>query len=276
MTKEEKDDKGTNTIIKEPSERLRYYIYRITNKINGKTYIGQHKYKKLDDSYQGSGKRLWEAYRKYGIENFEKQILVFNISKKEHADLLEKTFIAAEREKVGKENCYNISDGGEGGNFKGRKHSEETKRKISEAKKGKPRSEETKKKLSEAHKGKPAWNKGKHASEETKKKISEALRGQAAWNKGSHISEETKRKISEAKKGKQMSEETKKKLSEAHKGKHLTEETRRRMSEAQKGKRLPEETRRKIAETKKGKPAPNKGKHWKLVDGKRIYELQEC
>jgi hypothetical protein len=76
-----------------------FYIYRITNLVNGKTYIGQHKYKELNDGYKGSGKTLWKAYRKYGIENFKKEILVFNISKKEHIDLLEKTFIAAERER---------------------------------------------------------------------------------------------------------------------------------------------------------------------------------
>ena len=38
-----------------------FYIYRITNLINGKTYIGQHKYKKLDDSYMGSGVYLAKA-----------------------------------------------------------------------------------------------------------------------------------------------------------------------------------------------------------------------
>ena len=32
-----------------------FYIYRITNKINGKTYVGQHEYKKLNDNYMESG-----------------------------------------------------------------------------------------------------------------------------------------------------------------------------------------------------------------------------
>ena len=62
--------------------------------------------------------------------------------------------------------------------------------------KGKPRSEETKKKMSEAKKGNK-YNLGKKHSEETKKKLSEAA-------KGKHLSEETKKKLSEAKKGKNI------------------------------------------------------------------------
>ena len=93
----------------------------------------------------------------------------------------------------------------------GKHHSEETKRKISEALKGKHRSEETKRKCSEANKGQAPWSKGKHLSEETKRKISESRRGQ-------HLSEEHKRKIAEANKGKKWgprSEEARRKMSEA-------------------------------------------------------------
>lgn len=186
-----------------------YCIYRITNKINGKTYIGKHEYKKLNDNYMGSGVYLKRAQKKYGMENFQKEILVFNISKLEHANLLEKTFIANEREKVGIENCYNIANGGDGGNL-----------------------------------GIPPWNKGKKGL-------------QTCWCKGKKHSEETKKKISEAlkciKRG-PHSEEHKRKISEAHKGKVFSEEAKRKMSEAH-----------------KGKTAPNKGKHWKLVDGKHLY-----
>lgn len=106
--------------------------------------------------------------------------------------------------------------------------------------------------------------KGKLHSEEHRRKISEA-------HKGQFVSEETKRKLSEVNKGKKQTEETKKKRSEALKGHPVSEETRRKISESRKGKKMPplsEERRKKISEANKGK---NKGKHWKLVDGKHVY-----
>ena len=123
--------------------------------------------------------------------------------------------------------------------------------------KGQKRSEETKKRMSES-------NKGKKLSEETKKRISESL-------KGNTLSEETKRKISKYHKGKKLSEETKKRISESHKGKNMSEEAKKKISEAQKGKKVSEETRKKISEFRKGVPSGTKGKHWKFVDGKRVY-----
>ena len=60
--------------------------------------------------------------------------------------------------------------------------------------KGKRFSEEVRRKMSEAKKGKPSNKKGKHLSEETRKKLSEA-------NRGKKLSDETKKKLSEARKG---------------------------------------------------------------------------
>lgn len=77
-------------------------------------------------------------------------------------------------------------------------------------------------------------------------------------------SEETKKKMSEAHKGKHLSEEHRRKMSEAHRGKHRSEEIRKRMSEAHKDHKVSEETKRKVSEA-------HKGKHWKLVDGKRVW-----
>ena len=103
-----------------------YYIYKITNKINGKTYVGQHKYKKLDDGYMGSGVLLRKAQKKYGIESFAKEILYSSIQYKETADDVERFTIAKERS-LGKAE-YNIANGGQGGNLG--PFSEEWKKKI--------------------------------------------------------------------------------------------------------------------------------------------------
>lgn len=106
--------------------------------------------------------------------------------------------------------------------------------------------------------------------------------GNGEANKGKHRSEETKQKLSESHKGNRLSESTKQKMSEVRKGKKHSEEWAKNISEAKKGKKLSEEHRRKLSEAKKGKTpwnkgkkgsqqAWNKGKHWKLVDGKQLY-----
>ena len=105
-------------------------------------------------------------------------------------------------------------------------HSNETKKKMSDAKKGKTASAETKQKMT-----------GKTHSDESKRKISDAGKNRPP------ISTETKQKMSDAKKGKPSgrkgkphSDETKQKISDAGKGKTHSAETRQKMSDAKKGK----------------------------------------
>ena len=242
-------------------------IYRITNLINGKTYIGQHKYKELNDSYMGSGVLIKKAIKKHGVENFKKEILYSRIQYRETADDMERFAIAKERA-IGKAE-YNIANGGNGTGTV---------------------SDETKQKISEARSGKPTWNKGKKMSEEYKIKLSMAHKGQVTWNTGKKcgpLSEEHKRKISESEKGKKLSEETRRKLSESHKGKSNSEEQKKKISAALKGRSHSKEHNRKVSEALKGNvnskgkhrteetknkiSKARKGKHWKLIDGKRVY-----
>ncbi len=149
----------------------------------------------------------------------------------------------------------------------GLKHSEETKRKISDSQRGQKRgpiSEEHKRKLNDA------WRGQKH-SEETKQKLSEinhgrkhseeSRRNMSAAHLGKKTgprSEEHQRKLNEAHRGQKRSEESKRKMSEAHKGKPLSAENRANISKSNKGRIVSEETRRKISETLRGRKKPHK------------------
>ena len=95
-------------------EKRFYLIYKITNNLNQKFYIGKHETDNLDDDYFGSGKHLKNAQNKYGIENFTKTIL-FYCANREEMNLLEHCVVTPEF--CQREDTYNINEGGDGGFF---------------------------------------------------------------------------------------------------------------------------------------------------------------
>lgn len=114
---------------------MKYTIYRVTNNINGKFYIGKHQTENPNDGYYGSGVALQRAIRKYGKENFYKEIL-FVFETEEEMNEKERELITEEL--INSEKCYNMMHGGEGGDTwtgTGRHHSERTKKIISESSK---------------------------------------------------------------------------------------------------------------------------------------------
>jgi len=89
-----------------------YTIYKVTNMLDGKIYIGKHQTKDLDDGYMGSGKHLKRAIDKYGIENFTKEILyVFD----NEAEMNAKEAELVTGEFVKEDTNYNLCPGGHGG-----------------------------------------------------------------------------------------------------------------------------------------------------------------
>lgn len=128
-----------------------YYIYKITNLINGKIYIGKHQTTNIDDDYFGSGKCLKAAFKKYGLENFRKDILLFLTNAEELA--LEERFVVNE-DFIKRPDTYNLSVGGqnpilygENNGFFNRTHSNVTKKRWSKQRKGRKLSNDWKEKI---------------------------------------------------------------------------------------------------------------------------------
>jgi len=89
-----------------------YIIYKITNTIDNKIYVGSHKTSDINDTYMGSGKYLRHAIKKYGLENFTKEILfVFDNA----AEMYAKEVEIVNNDFLLREDTYNIKQGGFGG-----------------------------------------------------------------------------------------------------------------------------------------------------------------
>lgn len=87
-----------------------HYFYKITNTINNHFYYGIHSTNDLNDGYMGSGSRLKIAIKKYGIENFSKEIIKFFNNREElakyEAEIVTESL-------VHDPNCYNMIVGGD-------------------------------------------------------------------------------------------------------------------------------------------------------------------
>jgi hypothetical protein len=188
-------------------------IYKITNLVNNKIYVGQSIFD--DPRYLGSGKIIKKAIKKYGIQNFKKEIIEKCLSKDEldQREIYWIEKLKSRDPKIG----YNISIGGSSP-MKDIHHSEKSKQKVSYFWKGRKRSQENINKLSIS-------KKGLTLSDETKNKISESSKGKIPWNKGLKTPEDVKKKQSLAKLGKNLSKEHVEKISSANKGRKNTEES---------------------------------------------------
>jgi len=193
------------------------FVYRWTNTVNGKWYIGSHK-GSINDGYRHSSEVMLAAEAKYGKDKFVRKILYKgNDYRGTEAQYLNEhdaanNRISYNRTNITGSNCV----------------SEETRKKMSKTRKGrkrKPFSEEWKQNLSKAHKGNPGYWKGKNHSDETKEKIRKI-------RTGSKQSKETIQKRADKQRGRKRSEETKRKISETLKGHTVSDETREKIRES--------------------------------------------
>lgn len=185
------------------------YIYKTTNLINGKIYIGQHKSKVFDQKYKGSGMIIRLAFDKYGFDNFKTEIIEWcntfeELNQKEEYYI---EYYNSRNEKIG----YNIRIGGIQSRM-----SESSREKIhlnslinpNYGMKGKKQSELCKKINSTIHKGCSPANKGQKMTEEQRQKCIISHLGQIPWNKGIPMSNDAKIKLSSKSKGRKWMNDT--------------------------------------------------------------------
>lgn len=89
----------------------KYYVYKVTNRINGKYYIGVHHTANPHDAYYGSGPAIKSAIEKYGIANFDKVILFETTDRNAAYDKEKELVIPSHQDS----NSYNLKEGGIGG-----------------------------------------------------------------------------------------------------------------------------------------------------------------
>ena len=93
-------------------EKKYHFIYKTTNLLSGKYYIGMHSTDNLDDGYLGSGRRLRYSINKYGKESHKREIIEFVNSR---IGLIEREKEIINLDELAKDECMNLMVGGKGG-----------------------------------------------------------------------------------------------------------------------------------------------------------------
>jgi group I intron endonuclease len=214
-------------------------IYKTTNLVNGKQYIGKDT--KNSPKYLGSGTILKRAIGKYGKSNFKKEIIEECVS---FEQLIEREEYWLNYYDAGKNpnfyNMHNYSSGspsGEGHPNYNKPLSLEHREKLRQSNIGKRLSNEHKQKLREMNTGSNHPQYGKSKSEETKKKMSEirkykSMMGEKSGMYGKNHSIESIEKIKEKRKLQTFSDETRKKMSDSRIGRSHSEEWKKKISDS--------------------------------------------
>ena len=231
------------------------FVYKWTNKVNDKWYIGSH-VGAPTDGYIGSGKIFKKAWKKYGLKNFKRSVLYQGKGVRKYEEsLLRRLNAAKDRMSY---NYHNWATGSASGGespkgFLGKTHSEEYKQRL-------------------RGKGNPFY--GKHHTEETRRRWS-------FLRKGCRLSKETIEKIRNSNLGQKRSEEIRRRMSEAQKGRIITAAHRQKISNtlkgrpgATRGRKMSEEQKLKISCALQGRKLPEETKIKMSIAQKKRWTVE--
>jgi group I intron endonuclease len=193
------------------------FIYKITNLLNGKIYVGQttqRPAKRWASHKAGVKNPKWPIHRaiaRHGAENFDFAVIE-ECQDRETLDQAECRWIAELRSK--KPGGYNVTDGG--GGINGYKFSAEACAKLGDR------------------------SRGRHVSQETGRKISEAKRGQ-------RLGDETRRRMAAARIGKKHSPEVREKIARSNRGKKRSDAHKEQLRQFRLGFRHTDEAKAKFS-----------------------------
>lgn len=272
------------------------YVYLITNKINGKKYVGMRSSAVFDEQYWGSGKQILQAIAKYGKENFTREILHWCETPEQLVEYEIRELVERNADKSSE--YYNMMVTktpimiGDQNPFFGKHHTEQTKKIISDKNKGreispaeleirknfwksdngiklieKMKQDRTNVNLSQDHRDKIIQTTN---SVEYKQLISSIKKEYYESDKGHQLRKHLSKMASNRFKGVPKSQEQKEKMSQSAKGKkkpHMAEINRnlekiRKTADKNRGSKRSEESKRLMSEKAKGRIPANKGGYY--------------